>query len=447
MNCCSGNGAWAGTCSESEYDGGEHTWTEGFDACKGVSPDQLQATEFESSWGADDKAPDGETPGGIHEYPGELSVPLQKAEQAIAAGLSGSYDSVVAGTEGDAQCSDDNAEQCPLWAQKGECEANSAYMRASCKLSCGACFPISARRKDNVSSSSPSPLPAVPLETAAAVSSPSPLVAKAQARADDEELSVVQRTPEEAQSNVERYNKTAPEKYNTTAPESPQGEHGELQHANEYVAAERARLVKEQALRDAAATEQKQKAESLMSKDEKDELDRKEYQAAIANALASAKTATRDPGDRMEVWEQAISKAIDKKAASSAKETAETLEPGQLRSPTKEEKSKQEVSQAALGDSKGGASLVARPFETKTAQFHAFARSSTETAPSSEASVSVADASTETAPPVAASASETTSTSETTASPTESKGAPFAAFATAHAAAREVCKGKQGECV
>jgi hypothetical protein len=290
-------------------------------------------------------------------------------------------------------------------------------------------------------------LPAVPLETAAAVSSPSPLAAKAQARADDEELSVVQRTPEEAQSNVERYNKTAPEKYNTTAPESPQGEHGELQHANEYVAAERARLVKEQALRDAAATEQKQKAESLMSKDEKDELDRKEYQAAIANALASARTATRDPGDRMEVWEQAISKAIDKKAASSAKETAETLEPGQLRSPTKEEKSKQEVSQAALGDSKGGASLVARPFETKTAQFHAFARSSTETAPSSEASVSVADASTETAPPVAASASETTSTSETTASPTESKGAPFAAFATAHAAAREVCKGKQGECV
>ena len=50
-----------------------------------------------------------------------------------------------------------------------------------------------------------------------------------------------------------------------------------------------------------------------MSKDQKDALDRSEYQAAIATALASAKVATRDPGDRMEVWEEAIKKAVEKK--------------------------------------------------------------------------------------------------------------------------------------
>ena len=44
-----------------------------------------------------------------------------------------------------------------------------------------------------------------------------------------------------------------------------------------------------------------------------DALDRSEYQAAIATALASAKVATRDPGDRMEVWEEAIKKAVEKK--------------------------------------------------------------------------------------------------------------------------------------
>ena len=35
--------------------------------------------------------------------------------------------------------------------------------------------------------------------------------------------------------------------------------------------------------------------------------------AVHATALASAKVATRDPGDRMEVWEEAIKKAVEKK--------------------------------------------------------------------------------------------------------------------------------------
>merc|ERR1719409_1674132 len=93
--------------------------------------------------------------------------------------------------------------------------------------------------------------------------------------------------------------------------------HGDVKHANEYALAERQRLVREQAAREAAATAEKVKAESLMTKEEKDALDRSEYQAAIANALASAKVATRDPGDRMEVWEAAINKAVQKKEAAS----------------------------------------------------------------------------------------------------------------------------------
>ena len=58
-----------------------------------------------------------ETPGGVHEYPGELSKPLQKATEAID-------DSAVAGTMPEALCTDKNLKMCPLWAQRGECEAN-----------------------------------------------------------------------------------------------------------------------------------------------------------------------------------------------------------------------------------------------------------------------------------------------------------------------------------
>ena len=423
VNCCSGDGAWAGKCTESITEGGEHTWTEGFAACRDSSQ-AMNRSEFEAS------------AGGIHEYPGELSAPLRKAEQAIAAGLSGSYDSVVAGTEAEGECRDDNMEQCPLWAQKGECEGNAAYMRASCKLSCGACYAVSARRKANPSPS-PSPSPASsplavpsPKKAAAVSTSPSPLSATAQAKVQakvaDTEKRAQQKAQEEAHTSVGKYNKTAPE----AAPVTPQSDpkHGDVKHANEYVLAERSKLVREQAIRDAAATADKVKAESLMSQGDKDALDRKEYQAAIATALASAKTATRDPGDRMEVWEEAINKAIDKKSTGSIEKAKDTLVPGQLRPATKEETSQS-------GDSKGAAALAVRPFETKTAQFEAFARSSPDAGkqPSSESSVPASEAA---SPAV----------TETKAAPSDTKAAPFAAFATAHAAAREICKGKQGEC-
>ena len=69
-----------------------------------------------------------ETPGGVHEYPGELLKPLQKATEAI---------DDRAGTMPEALCTDKNLKMCPLWAQRGECEANPDYMHASCKLSCG----------------------------------------------------------------------------------------------------------------------------------------------------------------------------------------------------------------------------------------------------------------------------------------------------------------------
>ena len=35
-NCCSHGGAWAGSCTVTEEDGGEHTWEEGFNACFGT---------------------------------------------------------------------------------------------------------------------------------------------------------------------------------------------------------------------------------------------------------------------------------------------------------------------------------------------------------------------------------------------------------------------------
>ena len=82
-----------------------------------------------------------ETPGGVHEYPGELSKPLQKATEAID-------DSAVAGTMPEALCTDKNLKMCPLWAQRGECEANPDYMHASCKLSCGLWY--SKKAEDSV---------------------------------------------------------------------------------------------------------------------------------------------------------------------------------------------------------------------------------------------------------------------------------------------------------
>ena len=53
-----------------------------------------------------------------------------------------------AGTMPEALCADKNLKMCPLWAQKGECEANPDYMRASCKLSCGLWY--SKKAEDSV---------------------------------------------------------------------------------------------------------------------------------------------------------------------------------------------------------------------------------------------------------------------------------------------------------
>ena len=426
-----------------------------------------------------------ETPGGVHEYPGELSKPLQKASEAIAAGLSGSYDSAVAGTMPEVLCADENLEQCPLWAQKGECEANQAYMRASCKLSCGQCYSKKAedsktsalRRKETTEPSpSPSPSPAPAKAVPVAVSSPSPLAKTEAAQAKvaaTSKAKVAEAAPAQAaakaavdaerstQPMVVPYNKTAPE--NNASPEKPKEDpaHGDVKHGNEYALAERMKLVREQAVRDAAATAEKVKAESLMSKDQKDALDRSEYQAAIATALASAKTATRDPGDRMEVWEEAIKKAVEKKEAGST-ETAkvDTLVPGQLRSPTKEEASttKQQATQSAAAGAEAGVKegvAEVRPFESKTAQFTAFARSSAETRPGEKDDLAPASDAPKAAVwmppgtpvvPVVTPSEAQTAPTETKAAPAETKASPFAAFATAHAAARELCKGKQGEC-
>jgi hypothetical protein len=50
-NCCSHGGAWAGSCTVTEEDGGEHTWEEGFNACFGTplpsdgKLEELQKTE------------------------------------------------------------------------------------------------------------------------------------------------------------------------------------------------------------------------------------------------------------------------------------------------------------------------------------------------------------------------------------------------------------------
>lgn len=484
VNCCSGDGAWAGKCSMVAGEM-EHTWTEGFASCIGAATQQQQAVLNASDFGA------AETAGGIHEFPGELSKPLQKASEAIAAGLSGSYDSAVAGTMPDEKCADENLEQCPLWAQKGECEANQAYMRTACKLSCGQCYSAKTedsktsalRRKETQTEPSPSPSPSPAPAKAVAVSSPSPLAKTeaAQAKEAAPKAKVAEAAPAQAaeapklkevaadaersaqakaaqEEAVGKYNKTAPE--NNASPEKPKEDpaHGDVKHGNEYALAERMKLVREQAVRDAATTAEKVKAESLMSKDQKDALDRSEYQAAIASALASAKTATRDPGDRMEVWEEAIKKAVEKKEAGST-ETAkvDTLVPGQLRSPTKEEASatKQQASQSA----EAGAEAVAkegvaevRPFESKTAQFTAFARSSAETRPGEKDDLAPASDAPKAAvwmppgTPVVTPTEAQTAPAETKAAPAETKAAPFAAFATAHAAARELCKGKQGEC-
>jgi len=468
-NCCSGDGAWAGKCSMVAGEM-EHTWTEGFAACIGAPTQQQQAVLNASD------ALGAETPGGIHEYPGELSRPLQKASEAIAAGLAGSYDNAAAGTVPE-ECADENLEQCPLWAQKGECEANQAYMRTSCRLSCGQCYSKKSkdsktsalRRKESGPSPLPSPSPAA--ATAEAVSSPFPLAqteaaqAPAAAASKDQAAEAAPAQAAEApklkevavdaersaqpkvaqEEPVDRYNKTAPEN-NASPPAKPKEEgpaHGDVKHANEYALAERQRLVREQAAREAAATAEKVKAESLMTKEEKDALDRSEYQAAIANALASAKVATRDPGDRMEVWEAAINKAVQKKeAASTGAAKVETLSPGQLRSPTKEEAvasvATTQASQPADAGAKEGVADV-RPFESKTTQFTAIASSSAETRPDAPKAAVWMPPGTPVVPAGTSSEAQT--------APAETKASPFAAFATAHAAARELCKGKQGECL
>jgi len=35
----------------------------------------------------------------------------------------------------------DNKDNCPIWADEGECQANPAFMRAECRLSCNLCTP------------------------------------------------------------------------------------------------------------------------------------------------------------------------------------------------------------------------------------------------------------------------------------------------------------------
>ena len=150
----------------------------------------------------------------------------------------------------------------------------------------------------------------------------------------------------------------------------------------------------------------------------------------------------------------------------------DTLVPGQLRSPTKEEATqasatKQQASPSttdaaaqAVGAKQAGTTegvAEVRPFESKTAQFTAFARSSAETRPGEKDDLApAADAPKEAAwmPPGTPVLPAVTPTEAQTApaeaiakvAPAETKASPFAAFATAHAAARELCKGKQGEC-
>ena len=144
--------------------------------------------------------------------------------------------------------------------------------------------------------------------------------------------------------------------------------------------------------------------------------------------------------------------------------------PGQLRSPTKEEATqasatKQQASPSttdaaaqAVGAKQAGTTegvAEVRPFESKSAQFTAFARSSAETRPGEKDDLAPASDAPKAAVwmppgtpvvPVVTPSEAQTAPAETKAAPAEAKASPFAAFATAHAAARELCKGKQGEC-
>ena len=47
VNCCSKGGTWEGKCTNDLRDGGEHTWIEGFNACKEPIPEDEEPPKQE----------------------------------------------------------------------------------------------------------------------------------------------------------------------------------------------------------------------------------------------------------------------------------------------------------------------------------------------------------------------------------------------------------------
>ena len=54
---------------------------------------------------------------------------------------------------------EDHDSSCVGWAEKGECEANKAFMESSCRKSCGLCDGGNARESQAVLDSPPPPAP------------------------------------------------------------------------------------------------------------------------------------------------------------------------------------------------------------------------------------------------------------------------------------------------
>ena len=477
LNCCSAGGAWAGTCTDALSDGGEHTWAEGFVACKAAAQEEaLSHSEYVAAapvGGMDDMAP----VGGMDDMADlpELTPSQHETLKSTQAAM-GRADSAAL-----ENCKDDDPEQCPAWAQLGECDSNAAYMHSSCRLSCGACSKtLSARRKLKLKPS-PSPAPAASPSPAASPA-PSKALKKAEAKADKAERAAekLESKAEKAEAEATRVAEEAAEKLESQAAKAEkkaekaevkeqaaeekaeqaeekaekaqdkwdqaeraqekaqekaqeaQAQEGRQEQAQEEeeikaeeraeaivksnaevkaavkageqepetaqesakrVAAERQKVVREQLAREAEQQAAKKAAEAKMSKEEKDAADRAEYEAAIAKAMEGAKTAARDPNDRMEVWEAAINK---KTKEGKTDGVGNKLEAGQLRAPTKQELATAAIHQDMSG---GGTDSPLSADGVKAQQL----------------------------------------------SQTQSKGA-FSAFASASAEAREVCKGKQGEC-
>ena len=115
LNCCSAGGAWAGTCTDALSDGGEHTWAEGFVACKAAAQEEaLSHSEYVAAapvGGMDDMAP----VGGMDDMADlpELTPSQHETLKSTQAAM-GRADSAAL-----ENCKDDDPEQCPAWAQLG----------------------------------------------------------------------------------------------------------------------------------------------------------------------------------------------------------------------------------------------------------------------------------------------------------------------------------------